>query len=136
MLKEYLDKNKISIYQLSKSAQIPYSTLNDLVNKKMDGKNCTTGTIKKLAAALGMSRNQVFELCSYSRIYEKDGARVKSYVRGNMLCLEYKYGDFSETKPLFSIQNIDSLYLESICRHELDKFLKQIEREKVACTTI
>jgi hypothetical protein len=35
MLKEYLDENKTGIYQLSKSAQIPYSTLNDLVNKKM-----------------------------------------------------------------------------------------------------
>lgn len=32
--------------------------------------------------------------------------------------------------------NIDPLYLEPICRHELDKFLKQIEREKVVCTTI
>lgn len=80
--------------------------------------------------------DQVFELCSYSRIYEKEGACVKCYVRENMWYLEYKYGDFSETKPLFSIQNIDPLYLESICRHELDKFLKQIEREKVVCTTI
>ena len=35
MLKEYLDYNKTGIYHLSKSAQIPYSTLNDLVNKKM-----------------------------------------------------------------------------------------------------
>ena len=70
MLKEYLDKNKISIYQLSKSAQIPYSTLNDLVNKKMDGKNCSTGTIKKLAAALGMSMDQVLN-CVLIHVFMK-----------------------------------------------------------------
>ena len=43
MLKEYLQKNNISVYKLSKKSDVPYSTLNDLVNLKLPVENIRAG---------------------------------------------------------------------------------------------
>lgn len=60
MLKEYLEKNKMSVYSLSKGSGIPYTTVNELVNRKKDINECSLKTVSKIAAYLGLT---VEELC-------------------------------------------------------------------------
>ena len=62
-LKFYLKEHNISIYQLSKNADIPYPNVYNLVNGKADIKKCTYGHIKKIANALSLSMEELDLLC-------------------------------------------------------------------------
>ncbi|MCR4605842.1 MAG: helix-turn-helix transcriptional regulator, partial [Eubacterium sp.] len=57
-MKEYLKQHNISIYNLSKQTGIPYSTLNDIINRKTDIDNVRFGHIKALSSFLGLSLDQ------------------------------------------------------------------------------
>ena len=49
MLKDHLKEKQISIYSMSKACGIPYSTLNDLANGKVDIDNCKVGLLLKIS---------------------------------------------------------------------------------------
>ena len=65
MLKEYLQKNNISVYKLSKKSDVPYSTLNDLVNLKLPVENIRAGQLKSIADALDVEMDELYNLCIY-----------------------------------------------------------------------
>ena len=64
MLKEYIQKKKISIYKLSKETGIPYSTLMDIVNGNIHISRCSAGNVRALAQYLQLSMDEVFDLCA------------------------------------------------------------------------
>ena len=64
MLKDYLREKNISIYSLSKRSGIAYSTVNDLVNGKVDIANCKVSLLKRLSEQLGMSMDSMYSICS------------------------------------------------------------------------
>lgn len=49
--------------KLSKISSIPYSTLSDIVNQKVDIKNVKAGILFSLAECLNLSMNQLYTLC-------------------------------------------------------------------------
>ena len=55
MIKDELKKRNLSIYKCSKMANIPYTTLLELVNNKSCFENCSIKTISKLSAVLNIS---------------------------------------------------------------------------------
>ena len=59
MLKDVLLMRNLSVYQVSKESNIPYSTLNDIFNDKTSLKKCSFETVCKLAKALKMSLNEI-----------------------------------------------------------------------------
>ena len=63
MLKQYLNENKISVYQLAKQTGIPRSTLSDIVNGSIAAERCMAGNLFRIAQALNLSIDQVFLLC-------------------------------------------------------------------------
>ena len=63
MLKDYLKKKKISIYSLSKKTNIPYSTLNDLCNGKVEIDNCKVNLLMCLATTLNISAEKLYDIC-------------------------------------------------------------------------
>ena len=67
MLKEYLQKNNISVYKLSKKSDVPYSTLNDLVNLKLPVENIRAGQLKSIADALDVEMDELYNLCIYRK---------------------------------------------------------------------
>ena len=67
MLKEYLQKNNISVYKLSKKSDVPYSTLNDLVNLKLPVENIRAGQLKSIAYALDVEMDELYNLCIYRK---------------------------------------------------------------------
>jgi len=54
-IKEILEKKKMSIYRLSKSSGVPYTTVNDICNKNIDLKKCSAETVYKLSKALDVT---------------------------------------------------------------------------------
>lgn len=54
-IKEYLRENHISVREMSVITSIPYSTLNDIVNRRVNLEECQYRTLKKIAAFLKIS---------------------------------------------------------------------------------
>ena len=64
MLKEYLAERGKSMYSLAEESGIPYSTVNDLANGRIEIQNCRAGILRKLAEALSVSMDDLYDLCS------------------------------------------------------------------------
>ena len=69
MFKDYLKQKKISVYSLSHKAGISYSTLNDFVNEKVPVDQCRAGMIRKLAEALGITMDELYDLSTYEPLH-------------------------------------------------------------------
>jgi len=64
MLKDYLNEKKLSMYKVSKESGVPYSTLNDLVNGRVDIDSCKVALFLRLSRYLGMSMDALYDLIS------------------------------------------------------------------------
>lgn len=95
MLKAYLATHNISIYSISKSSGISYSTLNDIVNCKVEIANVKAGIVYSLATILGISMDTLFELCKSDIIVRSERYDIDGFVsRKNKkyyLHFEYKH---------------------------------------------
>ena len=64
----------MSMYSLAKQTDVPYTTINRLVNERLSINNCNTGAVFKIAAALGvrmedlMNNEQVYTLEEIARL--------------------------------------------------------------------
>ena len=70
-LKQYLITQKISTYRLSKQAQIPYSTLIDLVNEKTKLTKCTVEVAFKISKALNMTVEELVDMTELHKPVKK-----------------------------------------------------------------
>lgn len=68
-IQELLTKKNLSIYRLSKTCKVPYSTLSDIFNGKVLLINCSAETVYKLAHALGVSMEELLEPYMVDRPY-------------------------------------------------------------------
>ena len=59
MLKELLKRKNMSMYQLSKITNIPYSTINDICLNKTKIQKCNVETVFRLSKALGISMEEL-----------------------------------------------------------------------------
>lgn len=61
LIKDLLVEKNMSIYELSKISSVPYTTCNDIVNGKRQLKNCSAGTVYKIANTLNISMDELLE---------------------------------------------------------------------------
>jgi predicted nucleotidyltransferase len=66
VFKKALNDSGMSMYSLAKQTDVPYTTINRLVNEKLSINNCNAGAIFKIAEALGV---QMETLINNERIY-------------------------------------------------------------------
>ena len=62
MFKEYLKEKKLSVYKLSEMSNVPYTTLNELINGKKKITDCKIKTIESIASALNCSIETLLKL--------------------------------------------------------------------------
>ena len=67
--KEALGKSGMSMYSLAKQTDVPYTTINRLVNERLSINNCNAGAVFKIASALGV---QMETLMNNDRVYSLD----------------------------------------------------------------
>lgn len=60
-IKRILKQQGISMYQLAKITHLPYMTINDICNSKVNIAECKTETIYKIAKALNVSMEEIVE---------------------------------------------------------------------------
>lgn len=62
MLKEYLKNLNLSVYKLSEISNVPYTTINELVNGKKSIDDCKIKTIESLAKSLNLTIESLIKL--------------------------------------------------------------------------
>ena len=60
MLGDILEEYDISLYELSKRTQIPYSTLSNIKLEKTDTRRITGDTLYRLSKYLGISMEELY----------------------------------------------------------------------------
>lgn len=132
MLKTYIQTHNISIYSVSKSSKIPYSTLNDIVNGKVEITNVKAGILHALAKALGISMDALYELCRNEIIVRSERYNIDGFVsRKNkkfILCFEYNHKEHEY--ELCPVKKEASLFINSIALWEMEKHLLDFEMEE------
>ncbi len=72
MFKSYLQEKKISVYKLSEMSDVPYTTVNELVNGKKNINDCKVKTIQGLADSLNLTIESLLGLFKDDKIILSD----------------------------------------------------------------
>ena len=131
MLKEFLQQKDLSIYKLAGISGIPYSTLNDIVNHKVDIANIRAGIIFKLANVLNISMDELYELCTNQiTIYLEDYATKGTVnIKNKKYMMEFQYQNKEFTDELCPVKKEATMFIESIARWQMEKLISDYEME-------
>ena len=132
MLKTYLTTHNISIYSVSKSSGISYSTLNDIVNCKVEIENVKAGILHVLAMTLGISMDDLYELCRDDIIVHSERYRVDGFVskKNKKYYLNFEYNHQGHEYELCPVKKEASLFIDSIALWEMERRLSDFEMEE------
>ena len=72
-----LRNSGMSMYSLSKKTKLPYTTINRLVNEKMDINNCNSSAVFDISQALGVTMEQILNNYYYLTGTEGEFAGIK-----------------------------------------------------------
>lgn len=133
MLKEFLHQKNISIYKLAATTGIPYSTLNDIVNHKVDIANIRAGIVFKLAKILNISMDELYELCTNQITIFLEGYATKGIVniKNKKYVLKFQYHDREFTDELCPVKKEATMFIESIARWHMEKLISDYEMEEM-----
>lgn len=133
MLKTYLQQNKISMYQLSQKSGVPYSTLNDLVNHKCPAANLKCGQLHDLAAALGITMDELYRLCcSHSCTVYSDQYRISGTVTVKHKCyyLTFEKDGILYEDTILPVKREATLFIHELAKWKLEERLSEIAMEE------
>ena len=134
MLKDYLNLRKISIYSLSKQTNIPYSTLSDLCNNKVEINNCKLSIVMNIAKALNLTVEELYNIS----INKDSVIEIKKYntlanirVRNKRYHVEYSKNNKVIDIDLFKVNSINSKYVKDAASWLIEEDLLESEMEKI-----
>ena len=128
MIKDYLKERNVSIYALAKNSGVPYSTVNDLANGKTETDNCKVGVLKKLAAALGLSMEEMYDLCTCSECRTVDtecGVPAEISVRNKSYHVQFKYKEIPVELELCKVNRDTSRYISCIAKWRVEGYIRE-----------
>ena len=133
MLKQYLKQKNLSIYKLAALSEIPYSTLNDIVNHKVDIANIRSGIVFKLAKILDISMDELYELCSRKISVRTDTYAIEGnvFIKNKSYVLVFRFDDKEFIDEICPVKRESSMFIESIARWQMEKMIQRYEMEKV-----
>lgn len=80
-IKKILNEQKMSMYQLSKSSQVPYSTIADLVNEKTKLMNSSLDVVLRISKALNLTLDDLVNRVSDPQMKRVPFERFKNAMR-------------------------------------------------------
>ena len=124
--------HNISIYSISKSSGIAYSTLNDIVNCKVEIDNVKAGILYALAKTLGISMDALYELCRDDIVVQSERYNINGFIskKNKKYYLRFKYNHKEHEYELCPVKREASLFIDSIALWEMEKHLSDIEMEE------
>ena len=132
MLKNYLNDKGISIYSLAKESGVPYSTLNDIANGRVEVDNCRVSVIRKLSDCLGVSMDELYELCLIDWNVELDDVAEKAevFVKNKTFYTSFEYEHEKKTIPICSVREDEIRFISDLARWEIEDYIDSEEWRK------
>ena len=126
MFKDYLKQKKISVYSLSHKAGISYSTLNDFVNEKVPVDQCRAGMIRKVAEALGISMDALYDLATYEPLHIMTSYGVECVVtkHSKRYHVVFDYGGKTVDLPVCRITDDTKYYIEDVAKWHAEDYIR------------
>ncbi len=136
MLKQILEENSISIYKLAKDIDEPYSTINDIVNGKVDIADCKAKILKKLSDYLTLPMEEVYQQCCISIEVQSKEFYTTGYitVKHKKYYLNFQYNNRNYEKEICKVTESSSMYIVEAALYEMEKTIKQIVMEEYICS--
>ena len=110
MIKDILTKKNITVYKLSQETGIPYATIRDIINGKVDISKCQIGNIERIADVLQLSIDDTYKLLKQDQHLGRiKGPETKQrgylVIKGKKYYLLYrgKYTELCEVTPITSM---------------------------------
>ncbi len=127
-IKNYLKIKNIKISELSKITQIPYTTINEIVNKKVDIDRVYTGTSIKLAHACGLEFNQFYKMCKEG-IETDELQDSEILIRNKKYYLKYNINGHKGLNCLFKANKENVSSVKEIAENEIRSIKKQFDNK-------
>lgn len=133
MLKDYLKEQNISTYSLAKKIGMPYSTLNDLANGKVNVANCRVGFIKSLAEALNISMDDLYDICSTEKEINISKYNLPAHisVRNKKYYASFEYGGKSFEIPVCEVNEDSTMFINNFAEWDVEDFILEKELEDI-----
>ena len=137
MLKDYLCEKGISIYAASRATGIPYSTLNDLANCKVDLENCKLGMVLSLSSYLDISIEELMDICRIDKkvVSTSYGVDANINVRNKSYTVAFEYDDENIEMELCKVNEDTSYYIDSIAKWRTEEYIRRRRMEEVEWRT-
>lgn len=125
MLRDYLREHGRSIYALSKESGVAYSTLNDLVNGKVDIDHCKVSLLRSLSLALDLTLEEVIDICSSDNIATQtpQGIDIEISVRNKSYHARFNYYDEIIDLELCRIKEETTFYIDEIATWRVEEYI-------------
>lgn len=133
MLKSLLEEKGISIYKLSKESQIPYSTLNDLVNHRLPIENMRCGQVHALCDVLHMDMDSLYKMCSFvPRVFsDKYGIPADIQVKHKTFQLSFQRNGKIYESEIAPVHKVSFQYLDTLAEWKLNEMIGKITMEEI-----
>jgi len=132
MLKMYIKEKNISMYELSKKTGISYSTINDLVNGKVELDNCRYGMVRKIAEALDMTIAELDLLCSVKKYVSCDKYRIKGEIKVTNKKYHVIFYDGTQLvdKEIYPVNEVNTRFVEGAALWDIEDYFLEKEMKK------
>lgn len=128
MLLDYLKERELTIYAVSKASGIPYSTLNDLANGKVDIDNCRVSVLMKLSHSLGISCEEVYSYCqenSFRMHVESYGVDVDVFVKNKKYYMNFTYDGIQIEQEVCKANGVSRFYIDEIVKWRIEDYFHE-----------
>lgn len=128
-LKELVKKKGYTIARLSHEANMPYSTVNDIVNGTISVDNVGLGKCKTISDVLGITLDAFFDL--YNNVINiGDGGIV--VVKNHAYYLKYK----DKEKYIFKANAQNSFFVKEVATWDYEDMVAQDELDNLASAVL
>lgn len=126
MLKEYLSSKGITTYSLAKSSNVAYSSLNDLVNGKVEIDHCRVSMLRSLCSTLNMSMDELYNICSGNErlVGSSYGNDIRVSVRNKSYYASFEYMKEPIELLLCKVNEDSSYYIDYIAAWRADEYIR------------
>ena len=132
MLKGFMKERQISIYKLAKLSDVPYSTLNDLLNYKLTVENIRAGQLKSIADALAVDLGTLYDMCTFKKsIYSKKyKTNAKIEIKQKKYFISYMRNGKEYNCEILPVKNDVTTYIETLAEWKLNEEIEKLQLEE------
>lgn len=128
-LKSYLKQNNLKVSVISRTSGVPYTTVSEIINGKIDIDRVQIGTGMKIAEVCNLSFDEFYNMCKRSSVLPeiKEGhirRKNKSYY------LQYDFPDANGEVYLCKVNEDNTRYIKDMAEWELNDIKAEIKRRK------